>query len=192
MRGRREAFGEEAVDLLDAAFVEALCLHHFVEQRNVERHDGDRAAGLRDERLVHAHPCVALVLCELRADAIRSLFEVLLRAADRAIAINRPREVRPDVAVGRRDHTRREHASGIERIHPHFPIFAAHHRDRVRDLRVVRGLDGDVAHGALVGVHGLVCVSRAERLQRALMHYARLRMRASRRRERVDDCVHRA
>ncbi len=47
-----EALGEEALDLLDAAFVQAFLLHDPVEQRNVERHHGDGGTGLGDQRLV--------------------------------------------------------------------------------------------------------------------------------------------
>ncbi len=51
--GRAVVIGEETVDLLDAALVEALArLHHFVEDRNVERHHRDGGAGLGDEGLV--------------------------------------------------------------------------------------------------------------------------------------------
>jgi hypothetical protein len=43
---------EEPLHLLDAALVGAGRLHDLVEDRNVERHDRDRGAGLGDEGFV--------------------------------------------------------------------------------------------------------------------------------------------
>ena len=114
--------------------MQALGFHHFVEQRNVERHDRDGAAGLRDQRLVDRDEGAAARGAELLLEPLRGRFEVFLGAADGAVAIDGPGEVRPDVAVGHGDGLVREHARRAQRVDPHLPILAAHHRDGIGDL----------------------------------------------------------
>ena len=50
--------GEEAVDLLDAAFVHAFFRHDFEEDGEVERHDGNGRTGLGDDCLLYTSRCV--------------------------------------------------------------------------------------------------------------------------------------
>ena len=52
-----------------------------------------------------------------------------------------------------------------QRIYPVFPILATHHGDRVRDLFVIGGLDGDFVDLAVGGVEVFVRVGLADRLE---------------------------
>ena len=116
-----EALGEEAIDLFDAAFVEALGFHDFVEERDVEGDDGDGAAGLGDEGFVDGDDGVAATGGEFFLEALGGGFEVFLGAADGAVAVDGPGEVGADVAVGDGDGLIGEDAGGAEGIDPHFP-----------------------------------------------------------------------
>lgn len=78
-----EALGEEALDLFDAAFVQAAGFHHFVKERDVERDDGDGAAGLGDEGFVHRDEGAAVGGADL-LEAFGGGFEVVLGGADGA------------------------------------------------------------------------------------------------------------
>ena len=73
------------------------------------------------------------------AVASRSIFG----AADRAVAVDRPSQLRANVGVRHGARAGREQAFARQRVDPHAPIFAAHHRDCVGDLFFV-GRDASV------------------------------------------------
>jgi len=74
-----------------------------------------------------------------------------------------------------------------ESLHPHLPIFAAHHRGRIGDLLVIGGLDRDGADDSLVGIDRLIGVRLANRFEDGLVDGAGGRMGTAGRGERVDD-----
>ncbi|OQB93388.1 MAG: hypothetical protein BWX86_01671 [Verrucomicrobia bacterium ADurb.Bin122] len=184
---------EEAVDLLNAAFVQALLLHDPVKDRDVERDDRDRRAGLGDEGLVDRDESAAVAVgLEHRVDAAAGALEVVFGHADGAVLVNRPGDVGPDVGVGDGGGAGGDEVGVFEGLHPHLPIFTAHDGDGVVDLGLRGRVDGDEADLTLVGIDGLVGVGLSDGLEHGLVYGAGLGMRAARRGERIDHEVDRA
>ena len=69
-----EAIGEEAVHLLDAALVAAFFLHHLVQQRDIERHDGDGGTRLGHHGLVDGDVGTAAFGLQMVVERLGCLF----------------------------------------------------------------------------------------------------------------------
>ena len=141
-----EAAGEEAVHLLDAAFVATLFLHHLVQQRDVERHDGDGSARLGHHGLIDRDVGTAALSLQIFVEGLGRLFQMILGVADGPVAIDWMGNFRADVGISDRANAVGEHARFGERFDPHLPVFPAHDRDGVGDLFFVRRVDGDVGN----------------------------------------------
>ena len=109
-----ETAGEEAVHLLDAAFVAALFLHHLVEQRDVERHDGDGGTRLGHHGLVDGDVGTAASGLQKFVERLGRLFQMILGLADGPVAIDRVGNFRADVGIGDGANAVGEHARFVE------------------------------------------------------------------------------
>ena len=99
------------------------------EQRDVERHTPDRRARLRHKPFVHETKARPRGAAAARRAAAPSL-EVVLGAANGALAVDGVGELGPDVRIGEGPHPGRENAPARAR-RPTPPVLAAHHRDGV-------------------------------------------------------------
>ena len=176
-----EAIGEEAVHLLYAAFVAALFLHHLVQQRDVERHDGNGGARLGHHGLVDGDVGAAALSLQIFVESLGRLFQMIFGVADGPVAIDRVGNFRADVGISDRANAVGEHARFVERFDPHLPVFPAHDCDGVGDLFLVRRVDGDVGNFAGLDVDGLVGVGAAEGLEDGAEVFASARVRTPRR-----------
>ena len=109
--------------------------------------------------------------------------KVIFGEADGAVLVDGPRDLGSDVGIGDGLRAGREELRFREGVHPHLPIFAAHHRGGVGDFLLDRRLDRDGADDAFVGIDGLVGVGLADGLEHRFVDGSRLRMRAARRSE---------
>ena len=114
-------------------------------------------------------------------------FEVVLRETDGAIFVDCPSDFWPDVGIGDRLGAGGEQLGVRERLHPHFPIFAAHDRNGIGDFLFAGGLDRDGADDALVGVDGLVGIGGTDGFETGFVDDAGGRVSAAGRGEGVDD-----
>ena len=67
--------------------------------------------------------------------------------------INIPSDFLANVGVGRGFGAFREHVGLRQGIDPHFPIFTAHHGNRMVDFFLCRGLKMKILNRFFVGVH---------------------------------------
>ncbi len=123
-------------------------------------------------------------------DSLGGFFEVRLCKPYRAAAVNGVCELRADVGVRNACAAFGEHASLVESLNPKLPIFAAHGLDGFENLALVGGGNFDVHDRAPVGVEALVFALFADGFEDALVDFARLRVGAARRRERVHNQIH--
>ena len=188
--GAVHAVAEQAVQLLDGAFMQAQFLHHLEHDADVQRHHRDGRTGLRHHRFQHRHIRGAAGLPQARVQALRGLVQVHLGAPQCAVPVDRPGDVGADVAEGHRARAVGQHASLVQRIDPQLPVLPAHHGDGVFDLLLGRRLDGGLDDGVLVGVDRGGGVRRADRLQRRALHFAGGGQLAYRRGQRIDHQVH--
>ena len=185
-----EARREEALHLLDAAFVKVFRLHDFVDDRNVERHDRDGGAGLRDEGFVDGNDGASVAMrLERGVEFLGGAVEVVFRHADGAVFVDGPGDFGADVGVGDGGRAGGEDVGGEEGVDPHFPVFAAHDGDGVGDFGVGGGVDGDGGDGAFVGVDGFRGVGRADGFEGGFVDGAGHGVLAARGGEGVDDEV---
>ncbi len=181
---------EEAVDLLDAAFVVTLGFHDLVEDRDVEGDDGDRGARLGDEGFVDGDEGASVAVdAEGGVDGFGGAFEVVFGEADGAVFVDGPGDGRSDVAVGDGGGAGSEELGLVEGVDPHLPVFAAHDGAGVIDLGLVGGLDGDLGDEAFVGVDGLVGVGLADGFEGGFVDDAGLGVGAAGGGEGIDDEV---
>ena len=184
---------EQAVDLFDRAFVDALGLHDLEDHRHIERNHRNGGAGLGDHRLHHAHVRTQATRLMAIAKLVRRAIDMLLGLAQRAVPVDRPGDRGTDVAIGDGGRVVGQHASVGQRIDPHGPVFAAHDGDGVLHFLLVGRLDGGLHHFVLVGVHGRRREGVAHGLQRRTHQRARLtqlrafRKLAHRRGQGIDD-----
>ncbi|QNM59015.1 hypothetical protein XHV734_0152 [Xanthomonas hortorum pv. vitians] len=180
-----QALAEQAVQLVDGAFVQALFLHDLVDHGDVQRHHRNRRAGLGDHRLEHRHVGSAAVLAQARIQALRGVVQIHLGLAQCAVPVDRPGDLGADIAEGHAARAIGEHAGAFQRVDPQFPILPAHHGDGVFDLLLCRRLDRGLDDGVLVGVDGGGGVGVADRLERRALHFAAARQLAHRRGQRI-------
>ncbi len=177
------------VQLLDAAFVGALFLHHLEQQRQVERHGRNGRAGLGDHGLQHRHARVAADFRQLFAQAQHLGVQVLLGRTDRAVPVDCLGDLFAHVGEGRGGAAVGQHAGVGQRVDPHLPVFATHHRDGASDLFRGSRLQGGFRDYFLVGIQAAQGDRLADRLQRGADDFTGLGVLATRRRQAVDDLV---
>ena len=114
-----------------------------------------------------------------------------LASPDGAVAVDRPGQLGTDVAVGEGAASGREHPAPGERLHPHGPVLAPHHRHRGVDLLPCGRLQFDVGHLGPVGVQRLRAVGRTDRLQHRREGLSRVGMGPPGRRQRIHHAVYR-
>ena len=159
-------FGREhAVHLLDASFMKALFLHHSVEQRDVEGHNGYHRAGPGNQGFVHRNECFAADAFEFGVQFAGTAFEMLLGGADGARTVNGVGYFGADVGVGDGFRALGEEIRIQEGIRPEHPVFAAHHFHGVEFILAFGGLNGGFTHDALEEVHGFGPVGGADGLE---------------------------
>ena len=124
---------------------------------------------------------------ELAVEDPLGAFEVLLGETDGAVFVNWPSDFRPDGGIGDGFCPVGKDARVQQGIDPHLPVFAAHHRHRLRDV-VARGrFDGDLIHHAGGGIEVFVGIDVAHGLEHRLEDFPGFRVGAARGGEAVND-----
>ena len=163
----------------------ARVFHHAIQQRSVQRHDGDRRTGLADDELQDRNACLASQCRQPLRNGARGAIQVFLCLAERRVPVDRPRQFRADIRIRHRLETGREHAGGQKRIDPEFPVLAAHHSNCGCDFLGCRRFEVDFLHHTAIDVQRFDVISLADRLDRGAVQYSAARMLAHRRREAV-------
>ena len=126
----------------------------------------------------------------MAVDRFRGPFQVFLRTADGAAPVNGPGQGRPDVRE-RNDPGAVGQQPGVEqRLAPLAQVVAAHDAHRPADAFVRRRFDGDLVDDLAVQIDGLSHVSLPDGTEYGLVGLARVRIRALRGGQAVDDQVH--
>ena len=150
----------------------ALLFHHLEQQRQVQRHDRDRRAGLGDHGLEHRHAGVALERSEVFAQGQNFLVQVFLGFANGAVPIDVLGQLLTQVGERGGLGAFGQYIGVTQGVDPQLPVFAAHDLHGTVDFFLGRRLKRGVDHYALVGVdtaqgHGL-----ADWLESGIMHHA--------------------
>ena len=124
---RVQAAVKEAVYLLDAAFVRSLFFHHLEKACQIERNNGNNGACTGYQPLVDRHKCLPLYGCKFGVQCMGGRFQMLLRLADGALAVQCLRRFWPDVRIRNRDTSLRKQPCVVEFFYPALPILTAHH-----------------------------------------------------------------
>ena len=177
------------VQLLDAAFMGALFLHHLEQQRQVQRHGRNGRAGLGDHGLQHRHARIATDLCQLLAQAQHLGVQVLLGGTDRAIPVDGLGDLFAHVGEGGGGAAVGQHTGIGQRIDPHLPVFTAHDRDGAGDFFGGSRLQVGLGQHFLVGIQATQRDRLTDRLQRGADDFAGLRVLAARCSQAVDHLV---
>src|SRR5690606_23601086 len=94
-----QTFREQALNLLNTAFVGATFFHNFEQDGQVQRHDRNGRAGLSDNCLEDGNPCAAVQVGELAIQCPGSAVQIFFRFADSRTTIDRPGELVAEIGV---------------------------------------------------------------------------------------------
>ena len=159
-----EALAEQAVELLDGAFVQALLLHHLVDHGDVQRHHRNRRAGLGNDGFQHRHVGTAAALLQFGIDGRRCAVQVFLGFPQGTMPVDRPGDFGTDIAERHAAGTFGQHACIGQSAHPQLPVFAAHHGDGVVDLLLGGRFHFGFNNGVFVSINGRGAVGLTNRL----------------------------
>ena len=157
----------------------AVGFHHLVEQRDVERDDGDGGAGLGDEGLVDGNPGLAVERGQLFIEDFLNALQVFLGLADRAVFVNRPGDRGSDIGVGNGADAIGEDTGFQQGVDPQFPIRATHDSHGLVNIVALGGLDGDFIDHSAGGVEVFVGVAPADGFKDGFIDFAGFRIGAA-------------
>ncbi len=166
-------------------------LHYPVEQAHVERHNRDRRARLRHQSFVDRNVGSEPLCSEFFTQLKRCLLQILFRHADRAVEIDRMRDFRPDIGIGKREGSLRQHTGPGQLTNPLPPVLPAHNLYGGSLLLRSRGRHCHLRNTVCPQIQRFVCIFIPGCFQHRRVHRA-VAIRAARRSQAVDYHVNRA
>ena len=123
------------------------------------------------------------------ANTDHALVQVLLGGADGAMPVDIPGQLLADVSVRGGFGAVSQHAGFVQRVYPHLPVLAAHHRHGVVDLLLRGRFEMEILHLLLVGIHAFLRGGAADGFERGVVHDAGDRVLPARRGQAVNHQV---